>query len=407
MSRRLGRSSHLIKRTLVGSLASRSYTTTLKKTVLHPMHVQLGAKMVPFCGWDMPVQYKESIIDSHLHTRTQAGLFDVSHMGQIILRGKDRLNFLEQLVVADLQGLPENHARLSLFTNEKGGIKDDTVISRHADHLYVVINAGCTDKDIAHLREHLSSSKNKGKDIQLEILEDHSLVALQGPAAASVLEKHMETAGMLKGMPFMTGRITKLRLHQVPQPVTARITRCGYTGEDGFEISIASREAPALWRTLLEEHGNTVWPIGLAARDSLRLDAGLCLYGNDITEETNPIEAGLAWTIGKRRREEGGFLGSDIILRCLKQGVNRKRVGFMLEEGVARAHAPIHSSSGDLIGEVTSGGYSPSLRKAIGMGYVPNAHAAAGTSISIQVRKKMLPAHVHKLPFVPTNFYKP
>lgn len=364
--------------------------------------------MVPFCGWDMPVQYTESIIDTHLHTRTKAGLFDVSHMGQLILRGKDRAEFLEGLVVGDLQGLPENHARLSLFTNEGGGIKDDTVISRYPDHLYVVINAGCTDKDLAHLGQHLQQAVSRGKDVQLEHLQHQALIALQGPAAASVLAKYVPGGeALLKGVPFMTGRLLSLRLPSVPTPIPSRITRCGYTGEDGFEISVDNRDAPALWRSLLEESQGAVLPVGLAARDSLRLDAGLCLYGNDITEETSPVEAGLAWTIGKRRREQGGFLGSDKIIKQLKEGVARKRVGFILSEGVARAHAPVHLPSGERVGEATSGGYSPSLRKAVGMAYVPVAYAPLQTSLAVQVRNKMYPATVAKMPFVPSNFYKP
>lgn len=374
----------------------------LKRTALHADHVALGGRMVPFCGWDMPVQYKESIIDTHTHTRTHAGLFDVSHMGQLKLHGRDRVEFMESLVVGDIKGLATDNARLSLFTNEQGGIKDDTVITNGADWLYVVVNAGCADKDLAHIQEHLARFKASGKEVDLEILSpDYSLVALQGPEAAAVVGEHIAGGPeSLRGLAFMSGRDT--RFDSLP----VRITRCGYTGEDGFEISVPTSDAVTLWRTLLQ-HTGKVMPVGLAARDSLRLEAGLCLYGNDITEETTPIEAGLAWTIGKRRRAEGGFPGADVILKQIKEGVTRKRVGFVLGEGIARAHATVHDEKGELLGEATSGGYGPSLKKAVGMTYLPTALAKNGTPIQVQVRKKFYPATVAAMPFHPTNYYKP
>jgi len=358
--------------------------------------------MVPFCGWDMPVQYRESIIDSHIHTRAHAGLFDVSHMGQLRLHGQDRVEFLESLVVGDIKGLSTNQARLSLFTNEQGGIKDDTVITKGEKWLYVVVNAGCAEKDLAHISEHLASYKNRGKDVSLEVLSPHfSLVALQGPEAAAVLGEHIDGGSQsLRSLAFMSGIDT--RFDSVP----VRVTRCGYTGEDGFEISVPTNDAVKLWKTLLQ-HKDKVMPVGLAARDTLRLEAGLCLYGNDITEETSPVEAGLTWTIGKRRREEGGFLGSNTILKQIKEGASRKRVGFILSEGIARAHAPVHNDKGEQVGEVTSGGYGPSLKQAIGMAYVPTALAKNGTPIQVLVRKKLYPATVAPMPFHPSNYYKP
>lgn len=368
----------------------------LKRTVLHDFHVQNGGKMVPFCGWSMPLQYKEGIIQSHTHTRTNASLFDVSHMGQLNIRGKDRVEFMERLTVGDVAALEPNHAKLSLFTNEKGGIKDDTVISNHGDHLYVVINAGCTDKDLLHIREHESLFKNQGKDVAVEHRTDLALLALQGPKAVTILSKMVKED--LSTLKFMSGRKMDVA------GISCLVTRCGYTGEDGFEISVSSQHAVKLAQCFIEHE--EVLLAGLGARDSLRLEAGLCLYGNDIEEDTSPIEAALLWTIGKRRREEGGFLGDAVILKQIRDGVSRKRVGLVMEKGIARDGAVVFGADGSQVGKVTSGLYGPSVKQGIAMAYLNLPHNKTKTAVQVNVRDKLLPAVVSKMPFYPSNYYK-
>jgi len=315
------------------------------------------------------------------------------------------VKFLESLVVADVAALKTGQAVLSLFTNENGGIIDDTVISKYDDHLYVVSNAGCADKDLAHLNAHLKVHKAKGADVNLEILEKNSLVALQGPKSASILQTHV--SGDLSKLSFMNGAPMEVKIGK--DPIKSLVTRCGYTGEDGFEISVPSTHIEA-FADLLLKHAD-VKLAGLGARDSLRLEAGLSLYGNDIDETTTPAEGSLIWTIGKRRKEEGGFLGAEHILGQLKGGKKfppqRKRVGLIVEPGApARSHYPIVDSTGKEIGQVTSGCPSPSIKKNIAMGYVPNDLSAIGTELNVLVRKSVRKAVVAKLPFVEAKYYR-
>eukprot|EP00296_Roombia_truncata_P000132 JP435794.1.p1 GENE.JP435794.1~~JP435794.1.p1 ORF type:complete len:378 (-),score=120.23 JP435794.1:254-1324(-) len=355
--------------------------------------------MVDFCGWSMPVMYKDTIMNSHLNVRTKAGVFDVSHMGQLRFTGKDRVAFLESLVVADLQNLANGCSTLSVLTNENGGIIDDCVVTMGEKYLYVVINAGCFDKDLVHINKHLQAFKDSGKDVSLHVMDDHALLALQGPSAMDVLGKLCEID--LAKMPFMTSIISDVNGR------ACRVTRCGYTGEDGFEISVPSAYAVALADVFLE---NGVLPAGLGARDTLRLEAGLCLYGNDLDETVSPVEAGLTWTIGKRRREEGGFVGSETILAQLAAGIKgaeRRRVGLAVTGAPARENAPILDAEGNKVGVVTSGTFSPSLKKPIAMGYIKPPMHKAGTDLGVEVRGKVSPVKVVKMPFVPSNYFKP
>eukprot|EP00177_Eucheuma_denticulatum_P007387 GFKZ01013445.1.p1 GENE.GFKZ01013445.1~~GFKZ01013445.1.p1 ORF type:complete len:459 (-),score=45.37 GFKZ01013445.1:1158-2381(-) len=370
----------------------------LKTTILHDKHVDLGGKMVPFAGYSMPVQYPDGIKDSHLFVRSSAGLFDVSHMGQVRLHGKDNVAFIEQLVVADVASLPERSSVLSVLTTEGGGIIDDTIVSNlGGGKLGMVINAGCKDKDLAHMRAHLADAKAKGMDVELEVVDDHELLALQGPKAMSVLAKFVPGVDLVR-MPFMTcGEmdVAGIKCH---------VTRCGYTGEDGFEISVPAGKALEMFETLTAE--DEVRPVGLGARDSLRLEAGLCLYGNDIDETISPVEAGLTWTIGKRRREEGGFLGADVILKHLNEGITRRRMGFVMAKGApARGGEKLINEHGDEVGVVTSGGFSPSLGTAIGMGYANKPFNKSGTALKVQVRARINNIEVKKMPLVPARYY--
>lgn len=360
--------------------------TALLKTPLHALHVELGAKMVPFAGYDMPVQYPAGIKAEHLHTRAKAGLFDVSHMGQVKLTGADAARDLERLVPGDLDGLAVGQMRYSMFTNEAGGILDDLMVCRIEDGLMVVVNAACKDADIAHMRAHLSS--------EITVLEDRALIALQGPGAEAALSALAPAAATLS---FMTGAEMDV------DGATCFVTRSGYTGEDGYEISVPADQADALARKLLAQ--NDVEAIGLGARDSLRLEAGLCLYGHDIDETTTPVEAALTWSIGKRRREEGGFPGADVILGQIKNGAPRKRVGILPDgRAPAREGTEIQAPDGTSIGTITSGGFGPSLEAPLAMGYVTTGHAAAGSALNVVVRGKALPAKTAKMPFVPNGY---
>jgi aminomethyltransferase len=362
----------------------------LAKTPLHALHVELGAKMVPFAGYDMPVQYPSGILTEHKHTRAAAGLFDVSHMGQVRLWGGNAAAGLEMLVPGDLLGLAENRIRYTQFTTDTAGLLDDLMVTRRADHLFLVVNAGCKAEDIAHMRAKLP------KDVRVEPLPDRALLALQGPAARTVMDRLAPGATALG---FMTAGAVKVA------GIDCWISRSGYTGEDGFEISVADRDAEALARALLKEA--EVKPIGLGARDSLRLEAGLCLYGHDIDTTTTPIEAGLAWSIGKRRREQGGFPGAAIVQAELKHGPKRRRVGIQPDgRAPAREGTEILDASGKAIGKITSGGFGPSVDRPIAMGYVPTALAAPGTALGLLVRGKTLPAKVAALPFAPHRYAK-
>ncbi len=369
----------------------------LQCTPLYDLHVELGAKMVPFAGYDMPVQYALGVMKEHLHTRTAAGLFDVSHMGQVILRGDSYdavARAFEALVPMDVLGLGVGRQRYGLFTNATGGIEDDLMFANRGDHLFVVVNAACKDADIARMKAALEP------DVQVEVVHDRALVALQGPLAEGALARLNPVVSEMKFMDF-----TDVTLNGVD----CWVSRSGYSGEDGYEISIPAEQADALCRALLEME--EVEAIGLGARDSLRLEAGLCLYGNDIDTSTSPIEAALTWSIQKVRRaggdRAGGFPGVDRIFGDLAEGVARKRVGL-----APQGRAPMRAGTqlfaalegGDVIGEVTSGGFGPTLEGPVAMGYVGTAQAAVGTEIFGEVRGKRLPVTVAKMPLVPANF---
>lgn len=372
---------------------------SLKTTPLNALHRELGGKMVPFAGYDMPVQYPAGILKEHTHTREAAGLFDVSHMGQAWLiaeDGTDPAIALETLVPADVQGLEPGRQRYSQLLNDKGGILDDLMVTRPADsfgtdRLYLVVNAACKDQDLTLIADAL-----KGR-VRVERLEDRALIALQGPKAADVAAALF--GAELATMPFMS----QARIDW--NGADLWISRSGYTGEDGYEISVPDSDAEALARALLAEEA--VAPIGLGARDSLRLEAGLCLYGHDIDDTTTPVEGGLTWSIGKRRRTEGGFPGAAIVLAQIADGVSRKRVGIQPEgRAPAREGTEIQNADGEAIGVITSGGFGPTVGGPVAMGYVPADLAKPGTEIFLSVRGKAMPAKVAKLPFVPPGFYR-
>ena len=368
---------------------TQSPESELQKTPLDRLHRKLGAKMVAFAGYDMPVQYL-GIMAEHRHTRQAAGLFDVSHMGQAQLHGANAVRALETLVPADIKELGVGRMRYTVLTDHKGGILDDLMVTVGADHLHIVVNASRKAADFAHIASHTEGG------CRIEVLSNRALLALQGPAAVEVLARF---APPVRHLAFMSAET--LTVSDIP----CLVSRSGYTGEDGFEISVPADAAEALAETLLAEP--EVKPIGLGARDTLRLEAGLCLYGSDIDTTTTPVEAGLAWTIGKRRRTDGGFPGAARILAELATGPRRRRVGLLPEgKAPARAHTPITTSFGATVGEVTSGGFGPSLDRPIAMGYVDAAHAAPGTALQLVVRGKPLPATVTKLPFVTRRYIK-
>lgn len=362
-------------------------TQTLARTPLYALHVELGAKLVPFAGYEMPVQYKDGILTEHLHTRAAAGLFDVSHMGQMTVMGIDPAKAAERLVPGDLLALAPGRTRYTMLTTADGGIYDDLMITRREHDLFVVFNAACKEQDIGLIRAGLP-------DCFVNVLTDRALLALQGPEAARVMARH---APLSVGLGFMSGALMPVAGFE------CYVTRSGYTGEDGFEISVAAADAEALARKLLAEP--EVKPIGLGARDSLRLEAGLCLYGHDIDQTTNPIEAGLAWSISKRRRTEGGFPGAALVQAELANGPKRRRVGIKPDgRAPAREGTDIKSADGRVIGKVTSGGFGPSINGPVAMGYVDAAHAAVGTPVLLSVRGKDLPAAVAALPFTPHRY---
>jgi len=373
---------------------------SLARTVLYEWHKKLGAKLVPFAGWEMPLQYPSlSIIDSHLHTRKHVSLFDVSHMSQIRITGNQRLEFIESLVPSEITKLRINNAKLSVWTNEKGGIIDDCMITKQESSFFVVVNAACAKPDLQHLLQH-KSTFFPNSDLEIRPLDDHALLALQGPEAAAVLSRYIKED--LTKVPFMSSFDTT-----IASSISAHITRCGYTGEDGFEISVLNKDAEKLANILVFENPSIVIPAGLAARDTLRLEAGLCLYGHDIDTTTTPVEAGLEFIIGPRRRKEGNFPGFEVISQQLKNGPSRRRVGFVPEGVIARENAQITDPEGNQIGKVTSGGFSPSLKKAIGMGYVKSDFASPNSSVHVIVRDKSYLAKITPLPFFPTRYYKP
>jgi aminomethyltransferase len=369
-------------------------TIELARTPLHALHVARGARMVAFAGYEMPVQYPTGIIAEHLHTRAAAGLFDVSHMGQALLSGRGAAERLETLVPGDLIGLVAGRMRYTQLLDYGGNIIDDLMITRLADaagaqRLMLIVNAAAKVADFAHIKAALP-------ELDLAILQDRALLALQGPAAAAVLAGKMPAVA---AMTFLAWQPIEW------QGESLFVSRSGYTGEDGFEISLPAASAAAFAEALLAEP--EVWPIGLGARDSLRLEAGLCLHGHDIDLSTNPIEAELAWSISRRRRLQGGFPGAALIQRLLAEGTPRRRVGIILEgKAPAREGAAILTEQGEEIGRLTSGGYAASLGRAIGMGYVAAAHAAVGTKVQILVRGKALAASVAAMPFVPNRYHR-
>ena len=359
-----------------------------RRTPLHDLHVELGARLVDFAGWSLPVQYPAGIIAEHRHCRTAAALFDVSHMCQALIPGAGAAEAFERLVPGDVIGLAEGDLRYTVFTNEQGGVLDDLIVGRVADGLFVVANAARRDADLAHMRQALEPQH------RVEELADRALLALQGPRAADVLGRLCPAANELAFM-----QTTSERVAGVP----CRISRCGYTGEDGFEISVPAAHAPDLARRLLAEP--EVAPAGLGARDSLRLEAGLCLYGHELTPEITPVEAGLRWTIAKRRRDARDFPGADVILRQIQDGPERRLVGIRPEgRAPAREGTPIEDPAGARIGEVTSGGFGPTVGGPIALGYVRAQHAAPGTPLQLAIRGKPHPAAVVELPFVPHRY---
>jgi aminomethyltransferase len=364
------------------------------RTPLYELHLALGGKMVPFAGYAMPVQYPAGIMKEHIHTRTQAGLFDVSHMGQVRLSGPDAAAALETLVPVDIIDLPVGMQRYALFTNERGGVMDDLMVANFGDSLFVVVNAACKAQDIAHMQKHLAGR------CRIKVLDVRALLALQGPAASTVMARLApETAGMI----FMNVATVTL------VGVECYISRSGYTGEDGFEISVPADKVEAVARELLSHP--EVAPIGLGARDSLRLEAGLCLYGHDLDADTSPVESSLLWALSKSRRAEGerpgGYPGADVVFRHIAEGVARKRVGLLPQSRVpVRDGADIVDESGRKVGTVTSGSFGPTLSAPVAMGYVETALAKPGTKLSAIVRDKPVPVEVAKTPFVPQRYFR-
>ena len=368
--------------------------TALLHTPLHALHLELGAKMVPFAGYSMPVSYPQGILAEHRQCRESAVLFDVSHMGQLRLVGDDAAAALETLVPVDIVGLAPGKQRYALFTHDAGGILDDLMVTRRADHLFLVVNAACKEADTTHLRTHLSTR------CLIEPLPERALLALQGPKAAAVMQR---LAPELAKITFMTGG--EATIHGV----ACFATRSGYTGEDGFEISVAAAEAETLARALLAEP--EVAPAGLGARDTLRLEAGLCLYGHDIDTTTTPVQAGLTWAIQKVRRpggeRAGGYPGAQTIAAQLADGAPMKRVGLVgLERVPVREGAHIVDDAGLGIGRVTSGTVGPSVGQPIAMAYLPSALAVPGTVVHADVRGKRQPLRVSPLPFAPHRYFR-
>ena len=372
---------------------------SLKKTPLTALNIELGGKMVGFAGYEMPVQFAPGVMKEHLHTREKAGLFDVSHMGQVLLRPKsgkveDAALALERLVPVDILGLKPGRQRYALFTDAKGGILDDLMVANRGDHLFVVVNAACKEQDVAHMRAHLSDL------CEVVELTDRALVALQGPAAESALAK---LAPEVAAMAFMDVRGVMIL------GADCIVSRSGYSGEDGYEVSVPEAKAVDFVRALLENPD--VQPIGLGARDSLRLEAGLCLYGNDIDTTTTPVAAALEWAVQKVRRNggarAGGFPGADMILPEFEQGASRRRVGIAPE-----GRAPIRGgtelfpteTSTDVVGTITSGGFGPTVEAPVAMGYVAKSLSATGTKLFAELRGKRLPVTVVDLPFITPRY---
>ncbi len=372
-----------------------SASSQLNKTALFDLHVELGAKMVGFAGYHMPVSYHSGIIKEHLHTRQYAGLFDISHMGQIRLSGKNAGTELEKLVPGNIQGLKNHRQRYTVFTNEQGGIADDLIVSRIDDDWMLVVNAACKQQDFEHLSQQLPASCSP------LLLEDHALLALQGPFAAEILES-LITEGSA-AIPFMA--CAQVSIAEIP----CQISRCGYTGEDGYEISVVNHQAQTLARLLLAHE--QVQAIGLGARDTLRLEAGLCLYGHDIDTTTTPVEAGLSWVIDRNYLKPDGknpqFPGAETILEQLQTEPARQRVGILpLGRAPVREGTEIFNQHNERVGMITSGGFGPTVGKPIAMGYVASEYCTSETQLVAQVRGRNLDVQVVNLPFVPHRFYR-
>lgn len=394
-------------RTLATSTAEEA--TPLQKTALYEFHQTLGGDMVAFAGYSLPIMYKgapesSGIMNEHLWCRSpgKASIFDVSHMGQVRWRGSDRVKFLETLVVGDIQGLGEGDSCLSLLTNQNGGIIDDTVITNVGDVIDMVINGATKDTDLEHMRQQMSAFDGH---VEFDLLHDtHGLIALQGSGAVDALLPFLPGNFDITKMKFMSS--TDVRIHDV----NCRMTRCGYTGEDGFELSIPTEDIVEITKLLLDNPN--VKMAGLGARDSLRLEAGLCLYGHDIDDQTTPIEAALGWTLGppgSRRRVEQGFLGAEHILtpEGKFRPVERKRIGITGMKAPAREGSIIYSGDGSKeIGKVTSGTFSPTLKKPIAMGYVASEFTKVGTPIQVKIREKLHSAVITKMPFVQPSYYR-
>ncbi|MGB7406089.1 MAG: glycine cleavage system aminomethyltransferase GcvT [Pacificimonas sp.] len=363
--------------------------TSTEKLPLDKLHRELGAKMVPFAGYEMPIQYEDGIIAEHLWTRKHAGLFDVSHMGQLEVRGKDAAAAIEALMPGDFIGLKEGRLRYSMLLDDNGGVLDDLMVTRRADHFYIVVNGAVKQADIAHLTRHLP------KGVSVIERSDLALIALQGPKAADVLERLGAEVGLIT---FMRGSEVRVRGEEL------WISRSGYTGEDGFEISVKASKAVGLAKLLLKD--KSVKPIGLGARDSLRMEAGLPLYGHDLHPMSTPVEAGLTFAVSKRRKMEGGFAGFDRIDGQIKNGTKVKRVGLTLDgKRPAREGAAVYVGDRKT-GVVTSGGFGPSVGAPIAMAYVGSDDAKDGTELEIDVRGKRLAATVVPMPFVPHRYVR-
>lgn len=367
---------------------------TLARTPLYDLHLELGARMVAFAGYQMPVQYPDGIIHEHQHTRTAAGLFDVSHMGQVRLSGPDAAAALESLTPMDVVDLAPGHMRYGAFTEKGGGILDDIIVANAGDALIVVVNAACKKDDLRRMRAAI------GDRCRIDDLDDLALLALQGPAARAVLAPLAPGAAE---MPFMT------RSEMVVAGIPCAVSCSGYTGEDGFEISVPAKDAEGLARSLLAD--GAVVPVGLGARDSLRLEAGLCLYGQDLNTQTTPVEAGLAWIVARVRRaggaRAGGFPGAERILSELADGCARRLVGLRPRgRAPVRAGADILDADGAMVGLVTSGGFGPTVGAPVAMGYVDDAHRRPGVLVHAVVRGTPLPTEVVALPFVERHYYR-
>ncbi len=363
-------------------------------TPLHSLHLELGAKLVTFAGYEMPLQYSTGIIAEHLHTRTQAGLFDISHMGQIKLTGENAALGLETIVPTDILGLQSLRQCYTVFTNQDGGILDDLIVTNLEGEFQLIVNAARKQADYKHLKDSIDDY------CKIEMLGDQALLALQGPRAREVLTK---IAPIIGDLPFMNAIQTDIA------GLSCLVSCSGYTGEDGFEISVDSEYAENLARLLLDQ--KEVLPIGLGARDSLRLEAGLCLYGHELTTESTPVEARLTWVISKSRRPEGeragGYLGADRIVKQLAKGTDRLRVGIMPDgKAPVREGTELIDDKGQLVGTITSGTYSATLRRPIAMGYVTSSLAVPDMRIYARVRDRLIPLTIVKLPFVSPRFYR-